>query len=430
MALGINGPAARLLDAQSKFLAAQRSGNPVQQVDAQAGLMRAARALERLEAKLKVQLPAPVANALRQARQQAPRRDPDFGQRLMQTVASSRIGAGGGLMPLIGELGSLVGGAAGGPIGLALTVATSALKGFSEAVRVASEGLASFRDAKTLSGGTTQQVASLTALGLPQGDITGLASSIRERMSRDPFAMHAGMRLGVGVQLPEPFADPNKAGFLLKIVEGLEAVQDPTQRAILAHRAHAESLLPLLDLSEKVRKEMMADAKVMADISGDPGATQAAKDFQAELGRLGRNFQMLLQAGVKPLLPALADMTGKLATFFQMMAEAQNLQNRLQARVWEGVQAAVKEPWKAKDHLKKAQEESLQMIKDFASGAAAHNTAMQSHSAAMQAHADALKQGTFGGGSRAQGALPQHLRGWAFDKAVDGNAMRLGAFAF
>lgn len=387
-----SGPFSRLADAQRNLATALAGGNQTAIDDARANLDARQRAAARAQQRLNPQ-------------------QPSFMSRAMGVISSSRIGIGGGagatLMPLVGRLVGML-----GPVGVVATVAAGALKGFADNVARTSEVLSQMHSAALTTGGNTGNIAFLKTLGIDPGT----AGGVRDALSSNPMAMAQGAQMGMGITRPRGYgAAVNEAELLENAIKRLAfSSDDAAMRLANAQRMQMDALIPQIELYRRHAATIENDSAIMKQIA-DPATSQAAADLQFELGRLGQGFNEIMMALGKPFIQDAANFVRFLADSLKGLALVLN-QN----------QAAVKGLIGFLSPLI-----GLFSMIGSALGmrASPDASALSANTKAVADNTAALRAGTFGGGTRASGAIPAGLRGMALDRALQGSAARMGAFA-
>lgn len=421
------GPAARLQAAQQQLQQAQAGNDPNALFDAQFRVARAQQAYARAQ---NVVNPQP----------------PSFWQRFMEFAGTSRFNLGrvGGveISPLVNRLGQLVapraaagglaggaagavagglaGGAAGAGVGLALVgsfvLATAAVKTLADITTAAAERLQDLARVSTETGGTMREVAQLQALGVGGAQGAQLANSLRERLASDPRALLGSAQLGMAPSPNILTGSQDNARVLRDHLLALRQVRNAEEQLRLARMLGLESALDLLRVSDRAFAAQLRDADTQARIA-DPQATQQARDFGAEISRIGQTAQMVGNALGKPFLEAGTVIAGFIADNLLVLAENLNTF----APVFKFVIDTLMLP--------------LRMVADLTRFLTAgdHNQdlrdAQDANTKALQANTAAIREGQFGPGSRGRNAVPGELRGQMLQHAIAGNTMRLGAFA-
>jgi hypothetical protein len=168
----------------------------------------------------------------------------------------------------------------------------AAAKAAGQALGEATASAHSFATARSLSGGTTGEIAALRAFGLSGEQIGSLSAGFRQRLSTDPLAMAAAGELGINPQLQRAFGPQNEAQFLVQAVEGLRGIQNEEERLRVARMTGLEDLLDVAKVSEKVFQGMKRDAFVIGTVF-DEQTQQQARDTAAELNRVSAGLENL-----------------------------------------------------------------------------------------------------------------------------------------
>jgi len=276
---------------------------------------------------------------------------PQPGERLASAFMTSRYGMGS-MSPLMGKTLDLFGGQKAitakllpafaaiegvisklGPYGLVIAAAVEAGKMFAEVIgkaattiyefaQAASNAINTFTRFSFSNGGSVAANSQLYAVGRAGGlsaqEISGIVQSIQSRITSDPIAMAAGMKLGV-YNLPAAFGNQDLASQTLKVVQSLREIKDPNERLRLARTVGAEGLLPLTAVSDRQFALAQQDAATRSGIM-TPDAMQKAADFQASMGRIADAVQNLEAAASPAILGRLTDFFNKLATIMNGIA--------------------------------------------------------------------------------------------------------------
>lgn len=411
----ITGPMNRLVKAQQDLHGALLSGTMADIFDAQEALARAH---------------GQVARA--RSRQQGPGR----WQALQTMILSTRFNLGGrgiGASPLIGRslaaLGLQGGSAAmvGAGVGAAVIgfqVAGVALREFTRQVGEAARTVSEFGQARTLSGGTTRQIAALQALGVQ--DIAGQAGAFRERISSDPTAMLAAAQLGVRATPRGLSGTANEAAGFLKMLEGLRNITaDLPANATAAERLAAnerqlrlarvlgqEAVLDELRVSERVWQARRRDIALRERLF-DPATEQSARDLRGEMERLTR-AQENLQVGMTRRGFGMAGRDiGQLASNLNTLTDTID-------RMGPVVDTAL-----ATFRYGLMNFPGMRFLFGNMGGTDPQTKATQDNTKAVQDLSSTIKQ-TVGGGPRAANALPPGLSGDALRRALENDSLQLG----
>lgn len=191
-------------------------------------------------------------------------------------------GGGGGMMALAGL----------GKIGVAAFIASEALGGFTRHLMDTGQYLSQLANDAQTSGGSMGEIAKLNfGFGVPEGSIAARANDFRSRLESDPFAMMSGARAGISPQMDARFGgNQNNATLLQQWLEHLRGITSQEQRLIEARRTGTEWALKLVNVSDRVWREMQQDAAMMANLGSE--WQTLGNDFDAELGRFTRNMKM------------------------------------------------------------------------------------------------------------------------------------------
>lgn len=336
-----------------------------------------------------------------------PKAQQSFGQRAMSALYTSRIGAGG-LMPLVGKVAGLF----GGPMTLAVTAATTAIRAMADITNQANENLKAFSGAMMTGGGSAAQ----TAIGRALGDTTGqMAREFSRNISSDPFAAGSAARAGIFDPGGDLFGDTNKTKNLIKWMDALRKM--PEDQAIReARRTGTEALLKNLYLSNKTYDALTRTAAIQEQIYSKQ-RIRAAAEFSAQIERVQMNMESLtnvvgsfLMKSATPFLKFVADMSDHAVKFADSPAGRAGLAGGFAAS--NPALFAILKIF-----------EKLFPTNDKKSG----ESAQSANTDALKKLTAAIQSGIYGGGERARGAVP---RGWmgAGENKWAGQAASLGAF--
>lgn len=342
-------------------------------------------------------------------------------------VRSTRFGAGG-VQPLVGrgvDVGAALlrqGGhsaAAGlvsklaGPITLGVTLVATGLKYLWEELQGASQHIHGISASAGSSGGSSGQVAYLSAMGMPAGSLAAIAAQFRETQRNDGYAMAQSQRLGIAMPAPHQLGGVNQNN-LTNLTAALVAIRKlgTEEEKLQAMRIfHLEEFTHLLKISDNVMGQMAVDAK-FAQMTITPHAQKVSADFEAGKGRLGANLQTAKDALALPAMEKLADAMNAAATGIAAFGPAINF--------WAPKLEMIRDPLGS---ISKAISDWLIGVTGMDKGAADQVEATKDLTKEMRA----LRG--FGGGPRAAGAMPGGLRGYAFDSARTSTAISMGAFS-
>ena len=308
-------------------------------------------------------------------------------QSAAKNAASSAMsnggGGGGGLGSAVASAaGSLSPGViAGAAIVGTLVVAGVALKLFADKVNETAESINHFRAAMLTSGGTRGETAKLgsmgNALGLDISEMAQMSRTFASKIASDPQARMFAGRAGIQ-DLPGAYGKVDKADNLLEFAKFLRSLSEP--EAIRAARAgEVEGLLKLRDVSDETIKALEEDAKRTEELNSPERIKQAA-ELSVATARMSQAFQNLwarISGWAIPILTGFVDgitaATNALNEFFHF--------------------------W----HVRS--DEEYEKTKD-------NINALNKNTSAVNAMKTAFTEnGVFGGGSRAQGAMPSGWQG-------------------
>jgi hypothetical protein len=402
---------ARLAAAQARVGTARTA---TERFDAGFGLQQAQRGVERAQAAMRPQ---------------------SFGGKLMGAVMSSRVGIGGKgglqLMPLVSKILPLVGKFAG-PIGLVL-MALDGLRAVGQAAIESAGRLSALGEAARQSGGSTGQVSQLGRFGVNAGNATDRGERLQQLLESDPQAQITAAKMGVRTR-PGPYADPNRLNNLPGVLEGLEKIKDPTQRLAAARKLEVAWALRYLDASRNVREGLKADGRIAARVR-DPRAAKAANDFSIGLERIQGNFSMLSDVIFGAHMPRMGRIANELANGVQRSVRWMSILSRLSTNspllrmfdkgvsLWERTGAALDRGLDRVDALMERMG-----LGDKGSPQNAQTAATNRNTQALMGLNQALQQGLFGGGARAQAFTSRAWRGYYANRALEAGQLRMGPF--
>lgn len=459
------GAQARLAAAQAHLqaLRAQPNAPVVALQDAQGAVARAQRAVA---AQNKLLNPA---------------QPPTWLNRLATLIGSTRVNLPGGggfsASPLLNKTFDLLGmvGPKATLLAGGLGAAASAAGLFVTGMKAASERLASFADASRLSGGTAAQVGALSALGLEPGQIADAAKAFREQTSvgsGDMFGPLGRQRLGLPAALPRQFGgNLNEAAELLQAIRELRKIgQTQGLDAQLELVRQVPSLEGFLGVARATDAEWKRLEEDMASFQRqiDSGALEKGAEAQREFNRASRELQNTLAADLAPMLKGtstglavLTDLikdvgsalkvTGDVVGWFLKLPEdlgkgLESVSKRFNVgwmgQLTSGLLRLVMLPFNMLSELGKQVNWLWNLAHGQSPAQAAQNAqaaAVNKNTAAVNNLTVALQEGLFGGGARAQGALPSglipYLQGASagnmseFDRVINGRTLALGAWS-
>lgn len=281
------GSDARVRTAKARLTAAERGGDPSRLFDAQVALRRAERSREQDRRLLE---------------------GPNLSDRLRELVRSTRFNAGGA-SPLVGraydvaEMLTPALGAKAAPV----AIAVAGLMAVGMAAKAAAADLRDSRQAASLSGGSSGDIARLRAGGVAPGEIGGLANSLRDRLASDPLSAIFGAQMGIRPQLPvELGGSQNNARLLADAMEGLRVTRRLYGAEEQLRRARIlglDSVLDLVNVSPSVAAAQRRAGLFGARIN-DERSQQLSRDLDARRELLRQSERNAGTAFGKAFLPA------------------------------------------------------------------------------------------------------------------------------
>ncbi len=248
--------------------------------------------------------------------------------------------------------------------------------------------------------------------GLDPKGTGGMLQGLRQQISTDPLAMAAAGQFGVRA-LPPGFGPvPDMGKIFEKLFTGMQGMTT-AQKQHFAEQVPA--MQPFLAAAEFGRPDQIQRVKQLAQAVGELGSqenVQRAFDLSLAQQELSLQWTQLATTLGTIVLPAVTNIVKGLGVLLDFSPEKKAFAAFAQGKIGEGFKdlAGGNDEKDAKDK---------------------HGNALKDHAAAMEGHTAELRltrNGVFGGGSRAQGAIPAGLRGDALQRALDANAVRLGAF--
>jgi hypothetical protein len=274
-----------------------------------------------------------------------------------------------------------VGGGGGAGLAIQAVAAVAALRLLTDVVRQTTAVVKQFADQRLFGGGTTSQTAQASALlgGIGVNDPAAMAARLRERISGGGLARQAASQLGVGNVLPRGFGSTNDVQILVQLAEGLRRTNDLERARLLSIQLQEPELLRLTQMSEAQFQTSKKLAEQQAQVF-TPEAQRRAEQFAITMNQLSQKFDLA---------------KGRVGDFL--------------LRLFGGaVGVDVNGPQRggAKDAISR------------------NTQAVEQNTIALQS----MGRQMFGGGARARGALPAGLRGEVLRHAMEGEALKLGAF--
>jgi len=369
-----------------------------------------------------------------------------FVSRLMEALGTSRFNLGrvGGveISPLVNRLGLLTGGGeaglaggaagagAGGVILAGLMVTKTAVETAARVVEHATTALRDFRSGQTESGGTTQEVAQLSATGLAGGQIASLGDQLRQRLSvssGDPFALAAGGRAGIAPQLgPEFGGSQDNAHLVVQAFDYLrtvKATQGAEAQLLEARRLGLAGMLDQINVSEQVRQQQRQDADIQAKLF-TPEQTQQARDYAAQWDRVHASLKLIEVSTAAFYVQQVADALGTLADTGRNVANVlHDNAGTVQVLAENSLKAASQQVPVLREIVNVATALGLLKGKKAAPEATAAEKQVQALRENTRA-VEGLKEGFLRGGPNAEKALPAGLNREALRQALKLGAIR------
>ena len=281
-----SGPAQDLARAVADFQKAQASGDAAKMFDADLDVRKAQNRFTRAQ---KYGQPKGMMDLVKDA------------------FMTSRIGADGGLMPLVNRILPII--SKLGPVGIAVsmvaTAATALVKATSELARVFKEASMARYAAGTSYANSGAMESLGGAVGMSSGDIANVARQFSQVIAGGGYAAGVFRQFGI-FDAPGPYGKVDKFESLRDAVKVLMTL--PEKQAIrLARESGLEAFLPLRDADkDRVDALLNEQAKTLT-----PGAARASANFNVELARLQTTFKSLLPL-LSPLVSAIADAAEKI----------------------------------------------------------------------------------------------------------------------
>jgi len=342
---------------------------------------------------------------------------PDFLSKLTGVVKSSRIGAGGGLMPLVGQLSGLL-----GPEGLAFAAVAEAgmkaARALYDMTADAADAGRTFSNLSFASGSGPQDTARLAsmgnAIGLSPEQMGGLAQSFNQRITTDPVAMGYGAELGVQ-NAPGQFGNQDWGENLITAIDHLRTVKDPQRQLLEARNTGLEAALPFTKLSEQTWDRLKEDSKANSGVM-TPDFQGKSLEFTASTGRMKEGLDL-----------ASASLTGP---FMDAITGVQNfIGNELHSKT-------------ALAFLSGSAEAGLNSVTGGLGGVvlallgggsksdpqAAQTDALNKNTAAVQAQTAVMQQGAYGNGERFRQVTGDIQGGEFLRRSLEQGGLALGSF--
>lgn len=321
-------------------------------------------------------------------------------QQIKDAFMTSRIGMGGGLMPLVNRLVPIV---MALPLPLKIFAAAAylggrALKSLTNAAMEAAQAIREFRGAQLTSGATAAEQGQLGGVGGVAGlsgqQMADMARSFSRAISTGGVAAGYASRAGIYDPGGEIFGDVNKATNLLKWADALTKMSDAEAKRA-ARVTGTEPLLFWRDINGGLRETIKLET-ARSGLLKKQGQIPSAQ-LQAHAFRINNAIEDIKQSFGNVFLPIIAAGAEKIANIAQWLADAFSANWILKLL---GI-----DPRKLENK----------------------NRSLDANTEAIKEMAQLLKNGIYGGGERARGAIPSQWLGsgpqnWARQAA------NLGAF--
>jgi hypothetical protein len=363
-------------------------------------------------------------------KQNSPVQQPQGGgfiSQLGRVIASSRIGANGGLMPLVGQLARLL-----GPVGTLGLAVIDVTKHLFDLAKQASETGNAFAEARGVSGGTVGQTGQLGAFGAAMGispqEMAGLSRGLNQSITRTGNGMIGAGMTGVHGDFL-PLGAGNSSETAIRVIEGLRRLNDSQgfQKAAEAAQLmgpEAEKLLYTVHLTQDTVNALKRDGEELSRIYGE-GFQNKSAEFTTSLNRFQESFKALGAVSIEPFLLPFAEFTNEMTDLVQLGSDL---------KIFNGTLSNFTENL----HLLGSPLTFLsELLKHFRGGGKTQaqkdqENALNRNSEAVNRNTDSKRDGSFGGGPRMEHAFP---RSWKSAAAwrVQGDQMRaearrMGAF--
>ena len=327
-----------------------------------------------------------------------------FGQALMKAIGSTRfgVGGGGGVQPLIGQVANVLGKA--GPIGVAVTAGAAVIGTFVGIVSSANEQLRAFTGNMLEANTSATSAQALNKVGsLLGGDMAGRARQFRDTIGSNGIAMDAAMRAGIS-PIKDPFGRTDYGADFLKALKQVAFAGSEQEAKRLSQIYGQPDMARAYYLSDSTKQYMLNQSEK----APTKASMQAAEEFTfwlEDFKRVGMEFVREVGA---PMLSGLS----KVVKFFVGLAQGLKAIGNyiansavLSALIYGAIGALG-----GGGDGKKAQ------------------SALDKNTAAINANTRALGdgRGIYGGGQRAQRALPSRIRGKYLNERAYRQALSTG----
>lgn len=362
-----------------------------------------------------------------------PKPPPTMQEKLMTALMSSRIGSGGNLMPLVGNLAKVL-----GPAALPILAAVEGIKMLGEAASATAALLGKNAQSYYKSGGTPGELAIGDMIGRATGtNISDLARQHQAAINGGGMPTAMAAQHGVYDQPGMPNLNAMQ-GYLKQLFDVADKSKTTDAQAM------RETMVdPALSPALQMRDMNPADLKEMKEIQSDmfsPESRAAAAHFQLLIAKIGLGFDSFVAAVGTPILEFLNHITGGtdgIKRFGKALGS-------MVAPIFE-IANAVFDALPSFDAfsdwiellIKDITEMSpAEFLKDAATGPAARAanaavSATEDNTAAIREHTQIMREGTYGGGARTRGAIPgayHGVNGQNTERFLQNNMNAMGAF--
>lgn len=354
-------------------------------------------------------------------------------QKMLNVITSSRIGAGGGLMPLVGQLAKVF-----GPYGLPILAAAKGLEMLGEATVATAELMKKAAQSYYTSGGTPGELARADMIGRATGmNIGDMARQYQHAIVSGGLpTAYAGMHgISDTPGMPKIDAQTDYLKHLFDLADKSKTSDAQAMREVMINPALSPAL-QMRDMNPDDLKEMQAIQSKMFS----PEARQKAAHYQMLIAEIGLGFDSFVTAVGTPILEFLNHITGG-TQGMQILGESLG---GMVAPIFELANTIMD----ALPSLDAFSDWISQLILDIASGdiekigrdamngpsARAAQTAVSAtreNTAAIEEQTQILREGIYGGGSRSRDAIPGMYRGANgnnTERFLSNQANAMGAF--
>lgn len=347
-------------------------------------------------------------------------------------IASSAGGGSSKVASVAGKIGSaLLEGSEANPYTAAATAAlaaSTAIYKLADEASKASQKFETLKFATGSNGGTAARLATIgSSIGMSGEQIGGMSAALQERITTDPAAMATARRFGA-YNIGRPYGNVDEGRNLLKVLEGIRKLSDPSDRIRTARTLGVEGASNYFNLSDQQAGKVQADAQTKSSIF-TPQFGQDAADFQSSVARVADSIENVIGALGKPVMKDMADWFNSLADGLNGVAnwlnEHQNIIKVLKDLSDASTNALVGNGKGVYDSLSKANDDLNSSPTD----------ALDANTRAHQANTDAINQlnglipGIYGKGARLNAALGDGSMGGEYlRRGLEAGGFRLGAF--